>query len=153
MSASGFSESLSRHSSRRCVSPALAFTATSGRSLIWTQRCRCHAGGVRVLVVEDEDADPFTNAVRVTMVGLRRKLGEPALVETPHGAGYLATSPHDIFQHGEGLDGAPSPGALHHSLLQPATLTLPTVTEFRSPRSERRRAVHRRAALRPSRPA
>ncbi len=38
--------------------------------------------------VWDENADPFTNAVRVTMVGLRRKLGEPAVVETLRGAGY-----------------------------------------------------------------
>jgi DNA-binding response OmpR family regulator len=38
--------------------------------------------------VWDENADPFTNAVRVTMVGLRRKLGEPPLVETLRGAGY-----------------------------------------------------------------
>jgi len=38
--------------------------------------------------VWDENADPFTNAVRVTMVGLRRKLGEPALVETLRGSGY-----------------------------------------------------------------
>jgi DNA-binding response OmpR family regulator len=38
--------------------------------------------------VWDEHADPFTNAVRVTMVGLRKKLGEPAVVETLRGAGY-----------------------------------------------------------------
>lgn len=38
--------------------------------------------------VWDEHADPFTNAVRVTMVGLRRKLGEPGVVETLRGAGY-----------------------------------------------------------------
>ena len=36
----------------------------------------------------DEHADPFTNAVRVTMVKLRRKLGNPPLVETVAGAGY-----------------------------------------------------------------
>ncbi|WP_408895838.1 response regulator transcription factor [Nocardioides sp. R1-1] len=38
--------------------------------------------------VWDENADPFTNAVRVTMVGLRRKLGAPDLVETLRGSGY-----------------------------------------------------------------
>lgn len=38
--------------------------------------------------VWDEHADPFSNAVRVTMVGLRRKLGEPAPIETLRGAGY-----------------------------------------------------------------
>ena len=30
----------------------------------------------------------FSNAVRVTMVGLRRKLGEPPVIETLRGAGY-----------------------------------------------------------------
>lgn len=38
--------------------------------------------------VWDENADPFTAAVRVTMSTLRRKLGEPALIETLPGAGY-----------------------------------------------------------------
>jgi DNA-binding response OmpR family regulator len=42
--------------------------------------------------VWDEHADPFTNAVRVTMVGLRRKLGEPAVIETLRGAGYRITA-------------------------------------------------------------
>jgi len=37
--------------------------------------------------VWDENADPFTNAVRVTMVGLRKKLGDPG-IETVRGAGY-----------------------------------------------------------------
>ncbi|HEX5407527.1 MAG TPA: response regulator transcription factor [Pseudonocardiaceae bacterium] len=36
----------------------------------------------------DEHADPFTNTVRVTVNRLRRKLGEPDLVETLVGAGY-----------------------------------------------------------------
>lgn len=39
--------------------------------------------------VWDEYADPFTNAVRVTMVTLRRKLGDPPLIETVKGAGYV----------------------------------------------------------------
>jgi DNA-binding response OmpR family regulator len=43
--------------------------------------------------VWDENADPFTNAVRVTMVGLRRKLGDPPLVETLRGAGYRVAAP------------------------------------------------------------
>jgi DNA-binding response OmpR family regulator len=36
----------------------------------------------------DEHADPFTNAVRVAVMTLRRKLGEPRLIETVPGAGY-----------------------------------------------------------------
>jgi DNA-binding response OmpR family regulator len=37
----------------------------------------------------DEHADPFTNTVRVTLSNLRRKLGEPPLVETVTGVGYV----------------------------------------------------------------
>ncbi|MFI7213785.1 response regulator transcription factor [Micromonospora maritima] len=36
----------------------------------------------------DEHIDPFTNVVRVTMVKLRRKLGDPPVIETVPGAGY-----------------------------------------------------------------
>jgi DNA-binding response OmpR family regulator len=36
----------------------------------------------------DENADPFTNVVRVTIMTLRRKLGEPPLIETIAGVGY-----------------------------------------------------------------
>jgi len=36
----------------------------------------------------DENADPFTGAVRLTIHKLRRKLGEPSLVETITGVGY-----------------------------------------------------------------
>jgi DNA-binding response OmpR family regulator len=38
--------------------------------------------------VWDEYADPLTNAVRVTMVTLRRKLGEPSPIVTVKGVGY-----------------------------------------------------------------
>jgi two-component system, OmpR family, response regulator VanR len=38
--------------------------------------------------VWDENADPFTNSVRMTVLRLRRKLGEPAVIETVKGAGY-----------------------------------------------------------------
>jgi DNA-binding response OmpR family regulator len=38
--------------------------------------------------VWDENADPFTTTVRVTVMTLRRKLGEPAVVETVVGSGY-----------------------------------------------------------------
>ena len=38
--------------------------------------------------VWDEAADPFTNAVRITMMTLRRKLGEPPLIATVVGVGY-----------------------------------------------------------------
>jgi DNA-binding response OmpR family regulator len=38
--------------------------------------------------VWDEHADPFTHTVRVTVMNLRRKLGQPPLIETVIGAGY-----------------------------------------------------------------
>jgi DNA-binding response OmpR family regulator len=38
--------------------------------------------------VWDENADPFTNTVRMTVMGLRRKLGDPQVVHTVQGAGY-----------------------------------------------------------------
>ena len=38
--------------------------------------------------VWDENADPFTNTVRMTMSTLRRKLGDPPVIETVTGAGY-----------------------------------------------------------------
>jgi DNA-binding response OmpR family regulator len=38
--------------------------------------------------VWDEHADPFTNTVRMTMMKLRRKLGNPPVIETVTGAGY-----------------------------------------------------------------
>jgi len=41
--------------------------------------------------VWDENADPFTTTVRVTVMTLRKKLGEPQLIETVVGAGYRVT--------------------------------------------------------------
>jgi DNA-binding response OmpR family regulator len=41
--------------------------------------------------VWDANADPFTTTVRVTVMTLRKKLGEPQLIETVVGAGYRVT--------------------------------------------------------------
>jgi DNA-binding response OmpR family regulator len=38
--------------------------------------------------VWDENADPFTNSVRMVVMTLRRKLGDPPVVQTVPGAGY-----------------------------------------------------------------
>jgi DNA-binding response OmpR family regulator len=38
--------------------------------------------------VWDENADPFTNSVRMTVLRLRRKLGSPPVIETVKGVGY-----------------------------------------------------------------
>jgi len=42
--------------------------------------------------VWDENADPFTTTVRVTIMTMRRKLGEPAIVDTVVGSGYRITT-------------------------------------------------------------
>src|SRR5580698_8102105 len=36
----------------------------------------------------DENADPFTNAVRITLSTLRKRLGEPSIISTVPGVGY-----------------------------------------------------------------
>ncbi|MFE6871487.1 response regulator transcription factor [Kitasatospora sp. NPDC057692] len=36
----------------------------------------------------DENADPFTNAVRITISGLRKRLGDPWMIQTVPGVGY-----------------------------------------------------------------
>jgi two-component system response regulator VanR len=36
----------------------------------------------------DENADPFTNAVRITVSALRKRLGEPWIIATVAGVGY-----------------------------------------------------------------
>ncbi|MDM4722597.1 response regulator transcription factor [Micromonospora sp. WMMA1363] len=41
----------------------------------------------------DEFADPFTNAVRVTVMTLRKKLGQPAVIHTVPRAGYRIGAP------------------------------------------------------------
>jgi DNA-binding response OmpR family regulator len=41
----------------------------------------------------DEHADPFTNSLRMTVMKLRRKLGDPQAIETIPGAGYRIVPP------------------------------------------------------------
>jgi two-component system response regulator VanR len=43
----------------------------------------------------DENADPFTNAVRITVSALRKRLGEPWVIATVAGAGYRITGGDD----------------------------------------------------------
>jgi DNA-binding response OmpR family regulator len=82
------------------VDSARRHAERSGRALALTNkefgvlRVLLTAGGGMVPSEEllervwDENADPFTNTVRVTMMRLRRKLGDPPLIETVPGAGY-----------------------------------------------------------------
>jgi two-component system response regulator VanR len=52
----------------------------------------------------DEHADPFTNAVRITISALRKRLGEPQIIATVTGVGYRidkqAGSDHQGGSHG-----------------------------------------------------
>ena len=50
----------------------------------------------------DENADPFTNAVRITVSTLRKRLGEPWLIVTEPGVGYrIDTGPDAIGEKDE----------------------------------------------------
>jgi two-component system, OmpR family, response regulator VanR len=49
----------------------------------------------------DENADPFTNAVRITVSGLRKRLGEPWLIATVPGVGYRIETGPDGREEGD----------------------------------------------------
>jgi two-component system response regulator VanR len=48
----------------------------------------------------DENADPFTNAARITVSGLRKRLGEPWIITTVAGAGYRIDAPPETARRG-----------------------------------------------------
>jgi two-component system response regulator VanR len=48
----------------------------------------------------DQNADPFTNAVRITVSGLRKRLGEPGVIATVPGAGYRIDGEPDAGREG-----------------------------------------------------
>ena len=48
----------------------------------------------------DENADPFTNAVRITVSGLRKRLGEPWIIATVAGVGYRISTQPDAGREG-----------------------------------------------------
>ncbi|ESU51372.1 two-component system response regulator [Streptomyces sp. HCCB10043] len=55
----------------------------------------------------DENADPFTNAVRITVSALRKRLGEPGIIATLPGVGYRIEPAADAVRgdgknHGQG---------------------------------------------------
>ncbi len=50
----------------------------------------------------DENADPFTNAVRITVSTLRKRLGEPWLIATVPGVGYRIDTEPDARGGGDG---------------------------------------------------
>ena len=48
----------------------------------------------------DENADPFTNAVRITVSALRKRLGEPSIIATVAGVGYRIDTQADSAREG-----------------------------------------------------
>ena len=48
----------------------------------------------------DESADPFTNAVRITVSALRKRLGEPWIIATVAGVGYRISTQLDTGHEG-----------------------------------------------------
>src|SRR6267143_2116819 len=48
----------------------------------------------------DEYADPFTNAVRITVSALRKRLGEPGIIATVAGAGYRIDTRSNTLRDG-----------------------------------------------------
>jgi two-component system, OmpR family, response regulator VanR len=82
------------------LDPARRTVARAGRAVELTPKefavletLMAASGGVvsneeLVQRVWDENADPWTNSVRMSVLRLRRKLGEPAVVHTVKGAGY-----------------------------------------------------------------
>src|SRR4030088_946019 len=48
----------------------------------------------------DENADPFTNAVRITVSALRKRLGEPWIIATVPGVGYRISTQPDTGREG-----------------------------------------------------
>jgi two-component system response regulator VanR len=51
----------------------------------------------------DENADPFTNAVRITVSALRKRLGEPSIIATMAGVGYFISTPSETGREGRDL--------------------------------------------------
>ncbi|MDQ1503417.1 MAG: hypothetical protein QOD57_1144 [Actinomycetota bacterium] len=87
------------------LDPARHFVTRAGRPLPVTRKelavleVLIRAGGGVVSAEQllerawDEHADPFTNTIRVTVMNLRRKLGDPPVIETVVGSGYRIVTP------------------------------------------------------------
>jgi len=87
------------------LDPARHYVTRAGRPLPVTRKelavleVLLRAGGAVVSAeqllerVWDEHADPFTNTIRVTVMNLRRKLGDPPVIETVVGSGYRIVAP------------------------------------------------------------
>src|SRR5918996_158397 len=101
-----FAELVARiHSLARRAAPPRPPVLRSGRPVELTRKefgvleTLLGAGGAVISATElvqrvwDENADPFTNTVRMTIMTLRRKLGDPPVIETVTGSGYRIPEP------------------------------------------------------------
>jgi two-component system, OmpR family, response regulator VanR len=52
----------------------------------------------------DENADPFTNAVRITVSALRKRLGEPPIIATVAGVGYRIDAERSSSERADGTE-------------------------------------------------
>ena len=94
----------------------------------------------------DENADPFTNAVRITVSALRKRLGEPGIIATVAGVGYRIDAQPERPAVREESRGA-SPGSECSRQAHPQLRRLPDGRR----RRDARRRVGGRAALHPAR--
>ena len=85
----------------------------------------------------DENADPFTNAVRITVSALRKRLGEPWIIATVPGVGYRIDTQPAAGAEGATMDRAPGLSVRLKLTLSYAGL----------PHARRRRAARRRVLL------
>ena len=82
----------------RRATPAAPPVLTVGNLMLDQTRRVVTRGGVvsseeRLERVWDANTDPFTTTVRVTVMTLRKKVGDPPLIETVVGAGYRVPEP------------------------------------------------------------
>ena len=77
-----------RRSASRGEAPALAPKEFGVLELLLAAQGRTVSAEELLERVWDEEADPFTNAVKITISRLRTKLGEPPLIETVARSGY-----------------------------------------------------------------
>ena len=84
---------VAHHAATRAGRP-LALSPKEYAVLLVLMRARGAVVSAEVLLEQawDEHADPFTNAVRVAVMTLRRKLGDPPLIETVPRVGYRLTA-------------------------------------------------------------
>jgi DNA-binding winged helix-turn-helix (wHTH) protein len=95
----------------------------------------------------DENADPFTDTVRVTIARLRRKLGEPQAIETIRGVGYASRSTAPIAIRAAKPE-AQEPQTGKHEIISNREHTTPAFLGLHVHRTQARKQPALRAATR-----